>query len=142
MKTEHDFNAHLSKKLRELQPHVFHVKVSDKYHIGLSDFLIWKSGVTLALEAKFVKKRPPSGRMLNFAFKPAQITFLKQMEMAGNLPFGLVAIGEERTMFPIPLTNIPAGGNWDNDRAFREACFSHFHFDDVTSMLEVLIGMG
>jgi hypothetical protein len=137
MKTEHDFNAFLSKKLREMQPDVFHAKVSDKYHLGMSDFLIWHGGRTLALESKFIKARSKSGRLLTYAFKPTQITFLKQMSLAGSAAYGLVAIGDERSMFPVELSRIPPNGNWQANE-FDDML--GFEFDDVWPMLSCIWG--
>lgn len=114
MKNENEFNAALSKSLRRLQPSVFIIKASDKFTIGISDFLIFGFGKTLALECKYVREWPSDkALLLRHPFTGEQQTFLESMQLSGHAAFGLVAVGETKEMFLIPGSRIPRDGNWD-----------------------------
>ncbi|NDG28273.1 MAG: hypothetical protein EB120_13995, partial [Proteobacteria bacterium] len=75
MKNENEFNAALSKALRRLQPRVFMIKASDKFTIGISDFLIFGFGKTLALECKYAREWPSDkAQLLKHPFTGEQQT--------------------------------------------------------------------
>ena len=113
MKTENDFNGALSKKIRALGSGTFSFKASDKMTVGVSDFLIWRGGMTLALESKFIASTPSlKAQLLQHPFSGAQLTFLESLALSGNKAFGLVGIEDKKMMYLIPWDQIPASGNW------------------------------
>ena len=96
MKTEGEVNAWLSKKLRiyaAKHPEVSYLKVSDRFHSGVSDFLIWQRCwvcrcASAAIEVK--RANPKGGKLLSHGFTGPQIEFLRAQEAAGCRGFGLI----------------------------------------------------
>lgn len=121
MKDENAFNRHLGSELVKFRPGVFYQKISDRFNIGISDFLIWSNGRTLALETKFTQKvEPTKKKMLNRPFTGAQITFLENMALAGNTSYGYIAEGESKSGWMVPYQSIKeAGGNWSGEDFLR-----------------------
>jgi hypothetical protein len=109
--TENDFNSNLSKEIRKLAPKVHYLKVSDKFGIGISDFLIWRDGTCAAVEVKYITEYPnPNVQLLKHPFKGSQITFLESISLTGNRAFGIVGVGKD--IYLIPWKKIPPNGNW------------------------------
>jgi len=142
MKDENAFNASLSKRLKRLEKKpnfTLYIKPADKFREGISDFLIFRSGKTLALETKFVGDWPSDkALLLKHEFSGAQQTFLESMVLSGNLAFGLVAVDSEKKMFLIPQHGIPESGNW-NTGYFKENMGVMFRYDGLESMIEMLM---
>ena len=140
MKTEGQFNAHLGKELTKLSPAVNYLKVADKFQIGISDFLIWYRGKTLAAECKFVTQLPkPESNLLKHSFSGAQKTFLESMCLSGNMAIGIVGIDELQTFYTFPWTDIPPDGNWKTEDFWavtkKEDRYS-FSFKEVKLFIE------
>jgi hypothetical protein len=114
MATENDFNAKLSANFKKLESQGFlTLKMAEKYHIGIPDFLIWHDGRCAGLEVKFVKELPKGrGKVLGHAFDGRQLTFLQRIAMAGGPAWGLVVVHSEKKMYLFYFTDIPEGGNW------------------------------
>ena len=136
--TENDFNAMLSKNLRKLSPSVFFIKASDKFTIGISDFLIWHNHTCAALECKYVAAWPGQrSQLLKHPFKGGQTTFLESIALTGNRGFGLIGVGECTRMFLVPWNEIPAGGNWTTNE-FIARPYRSFDFGSVGNLVEGL----
>jgi hypothetical protein len=78
MKTEHDFNAWLKKEFRQFDEYKA-VKISDRFKIGLPDWLIFHKGKAVVVECKFAKNMTDKStkNLLTHSVKPPQITALK-----------------------------------------------------------------
>lgn len=143
MKDENAFNRHLGKELTKLhKKRVFHMKAADKFRSGVSDFLIWRVGSSLAIESKFVKDlgdapKLSKKKLLSHAFSGEQITFLESIALSGNHAWGLVAIDEIRRMVMVPYREIPENGNWKTSEFVNlmETHFVSFNYEDVEMML-------
>lgn len=113
MKDENDFNARLSRELRKLHPKTYHTKTSDRFSVGISDFLIWRGGKTLAIEIKFCKCLAEKNLvLLKHPFTGAQQTQLENHELVGNRAFGGVYINDSNQFVVIPRSLITQSGNW------------------------------
>lgn len=113
MKTENEFNAYLSKELKRWRPEVYTMKAADKFRTGVSDFILWGWGRSVALETKFIKEWPSErGKLLKHPFTGPQLTFFRNIQGTGCHAFGLIAVKEERKMFAISAGHIPESGNW------------------------------
>ena len=112
MKTENEFNALLSKKLKSMSPHIHYIKASDKFTIGVSDFIIWGGGGnSLVMESKFVKEIPgPNAKLLKHPFSGSQKTFLESVALTKNQAFGLVGVHSWKEMYLIPQPLVKC--NW------------------------------
>lgn len=135
MRNENAFNAFLSKEIRKFGPEVFAIKVSDKFTVGISDFLVFGFGKTLALETKFVRKWPGDNKLLlDHTFSGGQVTFLESMHLAGHRAYGAVAVEETRRVYFMAWNRIPESGNWKT-KEFREQSFPSFPWEEVDRML-------
>ena len=140
MKTEGNFNSHLSKQFKKLAPDVHYLKASDRFAVGVSDFLVFGKGKTLAIESKFVNTVPGDNvRLLNHEFTGPQLTFLESMELAGCRALGLVGIKEFGRMYLIERRFLK--NNW-KVREFLELLpeFAEYEFKEVPKMLWDLWG--
>lgn len=140
MRTEGDFNGYLSKKFNRLKPELKYIKIADKFTIGISDFLMWRYGKSCAIESKFIKEWPKrmTSKVLSHPFKGTQISFLKEMDMAGCNSFGLIGVECEKKMYLIPHRWISEGGNFRHD-LFLESNFQSFDFKDIEGLLEKVL---
>ena len=111
MKNENALNAYLGKELRKLSPRVHTIKISDKFTSGISDFLLYTEGTSIAVEVKFVPELPSyKAQLLQHPFTGEQLTFLESIDLTNNRAFGLVVIG--KMAYPVPACFIPETGNW------------------------------
>jgi hypothetical protein len=137
MKGENDFNGQLSKEFRQLKG-LHHVKVADKFTIGISDFLIWIEGTSIALETKFVKEWPKGHlKLLQHEFTGPQQTFLESIALTGNRAFGLVYVDCVRQSFIIPWNQIPKEGNWHTEE-FKQYGYNSVFWGDTTGLIHKL----
>lgn len=138
MKDENAFNAHLSKELKKLErpgaDFTFYMKAADKFRSGVSDFIIWRRSLSIAIESKFTKLIG-NGLLLSHPFSGPQLTFLESIALSGNEAYGLVGIGEEKAMYLIPYKQIPREGNWQSSDFFKRGFYS-FSFGSVEPMLD------
>ena len=130
MKTEGEFNRFLGKEFRKMKPDLFHIKISDRFQNGVSDFLLIKEGKAVALEVKFLKKvGSGESRLLSHPFTGTQLSFFKNFALSGGKAFGLIAVAEQRKVYILPFSGIGTG-NWSKNefRKYAEV-FSEFNYD-------------
>ena len=115
MNNEHAFNQYLGRELKKLRPYIYHLKASEKFHRGISDFLIWRGGKCAVLEVKFIRDLgKETSNLLKHSFTGPQQTFLQIIDKTGTYAWGLIAIKSEQKMYLIPQRLIPMSGNWKN----------------------------
>lgn len=136
MKTEGEFSSYLTRKIRELGPKYKAVKLSDRFRIGLADWIIIHEGRVAALEAKFVKQLPKRGQLLKHPVTGPQMTSLLSMSMAGCRSWVLIANGPARTMAAVPFVDVPPTGNFPSD--FFETTELIYTFNDVPLLLNAI----
>lgn len=140
MKSEHALNSHLAKLMRRKSPELKYLKTSDKFAIGISDFLLWWDGPcrhhSAAIEVKFIKEYPKRGgsKLLSHPFSGVQISYLHQMACAASHAYGLVGVDCEKLMYVVPYKEIPEPGNWAN-HMFQQKAFPSFDFKDLDGLL-------
>ena len=136
MKNENDLNAWLSRQFKRRTPALHYLKTSDKYGIGIPDFLLWRGGVGGAMESKFIRDWPKktASSLLRHPFSGPQITRLAEFRGAGAPSFGLVGVGSEKSLYLIESQHIPKGGNWPTFM-FKEAGFPCYPMKDVDGLL-------
>jgi hypothetical protein len=141
LKTEGQFNAHLSKEFKRFNPKLKCLKVADKFSVGISDFLLWGNGKSRAIESKFVTHLPvrATTKVLSHPFAGAQLTFLEDICLAGCSGWGLIGIGETKTMHLLMLEDIPKEGNFTKEEfvGMRQVVFG---FDEVPLLVDYLFG--
>ena len=141
MKTEGDFNRLLSRELRKAGPGLYHLKTADRFTVGISDFLIWNMGKTVALETKFVNGIPSEkASLLKHPFSGAQITFLESMALSGNAAFGGIYLNELNLFYLIPGGSIPTTGNWKTKDFFKSGFPIFKLWSEINSLIGVMFG--
>lgn len=115
-KTESAFNSFLTKEFKRYRPNFYAVKISDKYKSGLSDFVIFCNGKSLALECKNILTTEGTGMLLKHPFSPEQRNFFRNVSGTGNLAFGLLGVDDENRMYLIPPSAITENGNVTRER--------------------------
>lgn len=114
MKTENAFNAFLSLEMKKLGTQFKSLKLSERYHIGIADFIVFGcDGKSAAIECKFVSKIKSRGQLLNHPVSGAQLSFLKGMTLAGVNSWVLIGVEPLKMMALIPSESFPVSGNCD-----------------------------
>ena len=140
MKTEGDLNQILGKKLKVLWPELYHIKASDKFTLGISDFLLWYNSESAGLETKLVLSTPSMrSKLLTHPFSGAQITFLESLSLTKNRGWGGVYVKETDSFYLIPYPEIPKTGNWKTEDFFA-AKYKSVPLNDVKALIGVIFG--
>ena len=135
MKTEHDLNKFITRKLKAREDLLF-LKASEKYVAGVSDFLIWSHGRGMAVETKFIKSPPTKGKLLSHPFSSKQISFLKNFNKKGGCKaYGLIGVGSQKLLYPVMWYEIPESGNWDAKTFFSWHERMNATFDEVGCLI-------
>lgn len=108
MRTENEFNAKLGSLLKQ-QKDLFFRKLSDKYQVGMSDFLLIKKGRPVFIECKFKKELKGS---LSHPFSGPQISFMKQAAIGGAESYGLLWVDSISKMILVHELQIPSSGTF------------------------------
>ena len=143
-KSENDFNAHLTSSIKKLGTSYKAIKTSDRFKIGMADFLIFHKGMCCAVESKYISKIPSKGNMLKHVVSGPQLSFLKGMELAGARTHIILGIGSHGGMAVFNPDRFETGNMTVKD--FKECvhvypAFHHsFMFDDIEGMLKFLFG--
>lgn len=111
MKNENEFNRHLKSGFQKVGTSIKAIKVSDRFHIGASDWLVFVKGNCHAIEAKFVKKLQNRGKLLRHVVSGPQVTFMHSMELAGVKSWVLIGVGDLRKMFLLRWDYFYESGN-------------------------------
>jgi hypothetical protein len=111
MRTEHEFNAMVSKKIQLMGTTYYAIKQSERYHIGVSDWTIYHGNKAIAVEAKFIKKEPSlrATRSLTHPLTGPQNTFLTMMRLAGITGVVLIGVADNFTV------RVAVPGNFNKD---------------------------
>jgi len=115
VRTENELNSLLSRELKKVeQLHgTVSLKTSDRFQVGISDFLIWHNDTSIGIESKFTKSLPKKdGLVLSRPFTGPQRTWLSRMSRTGCGGFGLVGIDSLKTAYVFHRAHIPESGNW------------------------------
>lgn len=148
MKTENELNALMSKILRTMwgmHDGIFHYKPNDRITDGISDFIIWSQGETLAMENKFVKEinMDSKAQVLKHPFSGAQITFLESQKYVKNKAYGLVYVHDHKCFYIFEHGEIPKSGNWKTDEFIAIISTKEkftMNADGLKRMLEYVFG--
>lgn len=137
MNDEHDFNKVVSSFLDKKAPNLTFIKSSDKYTIGIPDFIVWADGTSYVFESKFIQKMPmrEKSKILAHKFKGPQYTFLQRIKRAGCLAIGLIAVKEEERIYVI--NNVPKSGNFTLEE-FRHQNFKGFYFEEINELFHYI----
>lgn len=132
MKTENDFNRHVTKQIRLLGTSVCAVKFSDRFKAGISDWMIFKAGRVVAAESKFIRELPGprATNVLKHPVSGPQFTFLKKMTLCGARSFVFLGIGCLKKIVLIRQIEVPQSGNFSPEwleKKLKEGPVFSFH---------------
>jgi len=115
VKNENEFNAYISKQLRLIrnEAKIAFLKTSEKFAVGVSDFLVFKDGHAACLECKFIKELPDrSGtQVLRHPFGGAQLKFFDDMQIGAVPAWGVVGVKEYDVIVLVDRL-VVGKGNW------------------------------
>jgi hypothetical protein len=141
MKSEGEFSGLFSKELKKYWPQLYHIKASDKFTLGISDFLIWLDGISVALEMKFVMCTPSNKAMiLKHNFSGAQVTFLESMSLAKVRAYGGVYLKETQLFYLIPYKDMPREGNWKTKEFLEKEYTSYKMWNEFPRLIGDMFG--
>lgn len=114
MRNEDAFNSFLSDRFKRLRPNTYALKMAEKFHVGIPDFLLLRGGRCVFVESKFLENSPGarSKKALRHEFQGPQISFLLDAAIAGAKCYGVIGLDYTRSLRIVPVHLIPHGGNW------------------------------
>jgi len=114
VKTEGEFNAWMSKEYkRRSSQGVYALKVSDRFQVGIADFIVWRNGKSVAHENKAISDFPKTDKLiLKHVFDGAQTTWLETFELAGNRSYGIIVVLKLGKFYVFDRKHIPLSGNF------------------------------
>lgn len=138
MRTEHQLNAHITTVLKKTG--FMYLKTSEKYMAGVSDFLVWKDGIGLAMEVKMAKKRLTNntaiGKLLGHPFSSKQISFLKGFsKIGGGKAWGVIYLPTLKRVYPVRWSEIPDSGNWSTKDFFDNHGNTFVDFMEIKDLM-------
>lgn len=141
MRGENDFNRYLTMQIRKLGTSVKAFKMSDRFHIGASDWMIYHGGRAVALEAKYVREEDRKKVVLKYKITGPQLTFMKSMALAGVPGFFLIGVQDTKRMYLVPAGEVASTGQLHWDELFDTSSKTvWFHISEVAEMITYLFG--
>lgn len=137
MKNENEFNAFLKGDFRRCKGYKA-IKVSDRFKIGLPDWLIFHDGRAVAAECKFAKTWK-KGNMLAHPVTPPQITSLEGFSAVFVSTAIIIGVADPRVIYVGRYKDLTPSGNVTGEILDRD--FRKFQFGDVRWILEHMFGI-
>lgn len=106
MKLESALNTFLAKEFKKFKPEVQVYKTSDKYQVGIPDFILWVNGQSVVIECKNILTSKKTSSLLTHPFSAMQINFMKNVITTGNQAYGLIAVHDEKLMWLVPANSL------------------------------------
>lgn len=128
MKNEHEFNAYITKTVKKLGTDYKIIKASDRFKLGVPDWLIIHEGRVVALESKFIKSVPSRGKLLDRQVTMPQVSFMKSIVLAGGRSFVIVGIQEIREFIVAPYVVFNEGNITVDEYSNNSGLFTVYSF--------------
>lgn len=144
MKNENEFNAFLKKEFKKHAEYKA-IKISDRFKIGLPDWLIFHDGAAVAVECKFAKEFKKAG-MLYHKVTPPQLTTLKGFSAVKIPALIVIGVGDERLIYVGSHKHVTDTGNITGE-VLKRNFFTAGYFDAsgvrvaLTSMFDAALGV-
>jgi hypothetical protein len=143
MKNEHEFNAYFTKTVKKMGTIYKIIKASDRFKLGVPDWLIIHDGKIVALESKFVKSIPSRGKILDRQVTMPQVSFLKSIALAGGRAYVIVGIQEIRKFIVAPYIVFNDGNITVEEYRNNPGLFTVYSFGEEgvqTAILDMFTG--
>lgn len=137
MDSEHEFNAYITKTIKKMGTDYKIIKTSDRFKLGLADWLLIHKGRAIAIESKFIKKVGLRGGLLSHPLSPVQYSFLKSIELAGGLSYVLLGIRDSNEMLCFDYRALKGGNMKVKEFHENPGLYwkFHIHYEDVEGMI-------
>lgn len=139
MKNENEFNAYLKKEFKKFSQYKA-IKVSDRFKIGLPDWLIFHQGRAAAVECKFAKEWHNGKNVLNHAVSGPQITALNGFSAVSVPALVLIGFADRKEMYVGRPGHLTPTGNVTGNIIFEN--FFGFAFGEIDLLLKHLFEEG
>jgi hypothetical protein len=110
MKGENEFNQFVTSQIKKMGTSYKAFKVSDRFHIGASDWIIFHNGNAVVVEAKYIDKIKDRGAVLNYKITGPQLTFMRSMSLAGVTGWVFIGVREGGKIITLPASIVPENG--------------------------------
>lgn len=135
MKSEHQFNAFLKKEFKKHEDFKA-VKVSDRFKIGLPDWMIFHSGRAVVVECKWAATCSLTVNALGHTLSKTQITALKSFSKVGVTGAVLIGFGPTKSMSVGCYSHFNDAGNIKGSVVHE--LFTTFEMSDTLGLLQYL----
>jgi hypothetical protein len=139
MKNENEFNAYLKKEFKK-HPLYKAVKISDRFKIGLPDWLVFYQGRAAVVECKFSPKWYDEKNILNHTVSKPQITSLNGFATVRVPSLVLIGVADRKMMYVGRPEFLTASGNVTGSILYNH--FFSFYFTDIGGLLKHLFEEG
>jgi hypothetical protein len=139
MKNENEFNAYLKKEFKKYSQYKA-VKISDRFKIGLPDWLIFCGGRAAAVECKFAIDWYEDKNILKHTVSKPQITSLNGFAAVAVPSLVLIGVVGQRKMYVGRPEHLTPSGNVTG-KILNNHFFS-FYFTDIDGLLKHLFEEG
>jgi len=112
LRTENEFNARLTRDIRKLGTTYKAIKMSDRFKIGVPDWLMFYEGRAVAVEAKFIQKIPARRKVLSHPVTGPQISYMKSLTLAGVPCKVIIGAAFDDLVRVVDLEDLPEDGNF------------------------------
>lgn len=112
MNNENDFNGYITKEVRKLGTDYKAIKLSDKFKIGLPDWIMFYRGQAVAVESKYVQRLPKRGKVLKHPVTGPQISYMNSLSLAGVSCKVVIGTAFSGMIYVLDFTELPVGGNF------------------------------
>jgi len=131
VKNENEFNSFLSREFKKCKGYKA-VKVSDRFKIGLPDWLLFHEGRAVAAECKFAKEWK-KGNMLGHAVTAPQITALEGFSSVNVSSRVVVGVADPRVIYVGCFRDITDKGNVTGE--ILDAKFRKYTYGEAALLL-------
>lgn len=139
MKNENEFNAFLKKEFKK-HPEYKAVKISDRFKIGLPDWLVFYQGRAAVVECKFASKWYNDKNVLGHTVSKPQITSLKGFSAVAIPSLVLIGFADRKEMFIGRPEHLTPTGNVTGNIIVNH--FFGFAFKEIDLLLKHLFEEG
>ena len=133
MKNENEFNAFLKKEFKKHSEYKA-IKVSDRFKIGLPDWLVFHEGRAAAVECKFAGEWYDDKNILKHTVSRPQITCLNGFSAVAVPSLILVGIADKKKMYVGRPEHLTTSGNVTGTILYNH--FFSFDFKEIKELLK------
>jgi len=140
MRGENEFNQFVTAQIKKMGTSYKAFKVSDRFHIGASDWMIFHNGSAVVVEAKHIDKIKDRGTVLSYKLTGPQLTFMQSMALAGVPGWVFIGVRDGGHIITIPASIVPENGQLIWQHIHTEPRIKIRHNSEVQNIVRALFG--